>query len=142
MRIDIDKYKKTYLGGYNYEHFTIQDNLSISDERRLEIESQYDKNSIWYKRDIIGLRCTAEGLIYREFADKPEDYHINIDNIKNNVIIVTVGVDFGGNGSATTFVCTAFTRGLEKVIPCISERHKEELNPEDLNEIFANFISS
>ena len=60
----IDLYNKTYLGGYQYQHFTIADNLSISEERKLEIESQYIKGSVWYRRDIDGERCIAEGLIY------------------------------------------------------------------------------
>ena len=44
----IDKYAELsrqgiLLGGYNYEHFTIFDNVTISEQRFKEIESQYDK---------------------------------------------------------------------------------------------------
>ena len=60
----IDLYKSQYVGGYQYQHFTIADNLSISKFRRMEIESQYVKGSVWYRRDILGERCIAEGLIY------------------------------------------------------------------------------
>lgn len=60
----IDKYKTDYVGGYQYEHFTIKDNLSISETRRREIESQYVIGSVWYRRDILGERCIAEGLVY------------------------------------------------------------------------------
>lgn len=60
----IDAYKTGYVGGYQYEHFTIADNLSISPERKAEIESQYTKGSVWYRRDILGERCIAEGLVY------------------------------------------------------------------------------
>lgn len=137
----IDKYKEDFIGGYNYEHFTLADNLSISTQRRLEIEAQYDKNSIWYRRDILGQRCVAEGVIYRQFADNPDKYTIEEDtNIIGDIILVNIGVDFGGNGSATTFVCTGFTRGMKNVIILKSERHEEELNPEELNEAFANFF--
>ena len=70
----IDKYAKLeedgkLIGGYNYEHFTIFDNETITKERISEIISQYDVNSIWYKRDIEGRRMVAEGLIYRLFAE-------------------------------------------------------------------------
>lgn len=136
----IDKYKEEFVGGYNYEHFTLHDNLSITPQRIAEIESQYDKNSIWYRRDILGQRCVAEGVIYRQYADKPNEYRI--DYIPNDLITVRVGVDFGGNGSATTFVCTGFTRGFKNVIILSSERHQEELNPEQLNKAFANFIEN
>lgn len=65
----IDVYPHTYVGGYNYEHFTLADNYSITPERRREIESQYVVGSIWYKRDIKGERCLAEGLIFPMYLD-------------------------------------------------------------------------
>lgn len=72
----IDKYKDGFLGGYQYEHFTIKDNLAITPQRLAEIESQYTKGSIWYRRDILGERCIAEGLIYpmweKALCDPPE----------------------------------------------------------------------
>lgn len=134
----IDKYKTDFVGGYNYEHFTLHDNLSITPLRLQEIESQYDKDSVWYRRDILGERCVAEGLVYQQFADNPEKYAI--DNLPSDMVLYNIGVDFGGNGSATTFVLTGFTRRFEKVIPIFSERHEEELNPEQLNRIFADFV--
>ncbi len=84
----IDLYMNTYVGGYQYQHFTIHDNLSISEERKREIESQYVPGSIWYRRDILGERCIAEGLIYpmweNAIAEPPEgqnpsEYCISID---------------------------------------------------------------
>ena len=35
-------------------HCTIYDNITITPERLRAIESRYDKNSIWYMRDIKG----------------------------------------------------------------------------------------
>ena len=139
----IDKYKEEFIGGYNYEHFTLHDNLSITPQRLAEIESQYDKNSIWYRRDILGQRCVAEGVIYRQYADNPDSYRLPFAKVKDmvkEIIKINIGVDFGGSGSATTFVATGFTKGLECVIPLMSERHEEELNPEELNDLFANFV--
>lgn len=63
----IDKYRDDKLPGYLYEHFTIDDNLSISDQRREEIKAQYDPSSVWYRRDILGERCVADGLVYPMF---------------------------------------------------------------------------
>ncbi|MDY6305602.1 MAG: hypothetical protein SPL94_06540, partial [Oribacterium sp.] len=65
----IDVFPSRYVGGYNYEHFTIADNLSITDQRRKEIESTYDVGSVWYRRDILGERCIAEGLVYPMYED-------------------------------------------------------------------------
>lgn len=65
----IDHYAQTGLPGYLYGHFTMDDNLSISDVRREEIKAQYDPDSIWYHRDILGERCVADGLVYPMFDD-------------------------------------------------------------------------
>ena len=83
----IDKYKEGFVGGYQYQHFTIKDNRAITPERLAQIESQYTKGSIWYRRDILGERCIAEGLIYpmweKALCDKIEglatDYCVAID---------------------------------------------------------------
>lgn len=85
----IDKYQRDSLPGYLYEHFTIDNNLSISDERREEIKAQYDPSSIWYRRDILGERCVSEGLVYPMFdrerhvlSAEPEtagDYYVSSD---------------------------------------------------------------
>lgn len=139
----IDKYRamtpeeNRAFGGYVYQHFTIKDNRAISEQRQIEIASQYDHRSIWYRRDILGQRCVAEGLIYPEYADRPEDWRV-----AGGLPVfakVNVGVDFGGNGSATSFVATGFTPGYGKVVPFLAERHPERLNPDELNKKFAIF---
>lgn len=63
----IDRFPAQMGARYNYQHFTIQDNATITTQRLAEIESQYDPNSIWYRRDILGERCIAEGLVYPMF---------------------------------------------------------------------------
>ena len=135
----IDLYKTTYLGGYNYEHFLLADNYSISEERRREIEAQYDPNSVWYRRDILGQRTVAEGLVYPQYADDPGAYDARGE--EDGVFVANIGVDFGGTGSATTFVCTGFTKAFKYIIPLYSERLDEELNPEELNDKFADFVT-
>lgn len=145
----IDNYKKKYeegrlIGGYNYQHFTIDDNINIPDIRKEEIKSQYDKNSIWYLRDILGQRCIAEGLIYRTFADnsKPgnEKYLIKNNDICN-IMQIDIGVDFGGTGSGHSFVATATTFNYEKIIILASERHfGDDIDPDKLGELFVKFV--
>lgn len=73
--------------GYNYGHFTIADNMSLSDDKLREVLSTYDKGSVWYERDILGKRKAAEGLIYPMFGpanitdEIPErgEYYISCD---------------------------------------------------------------
>lgn len=83
----IDRFQEQFGARYNYRHFTIRDNATITAQRLAEIESQYDIKSIWYRRDILGERCIAEGLVYPMFGDScivrdiPDtgDYYISID---------------------------------------------------------------
>lgn len=83
----IDKYQQGFIGGYQYQHFTIADNRSITPQRFEEIKSQYTEGSIWYRRDILGERCIAEGLIYPmwekalcDIPDEPtKEYSLSLD---------------------------------------------------------------
>ena len=52
--------KGELIGGYNYRHFNIFQNINIPEDRLREIVAQYDEGSIWYIRDIEGKRSIAE----------------------------------------------------------------------------------
>lgn len=144
----IDKYERKaksgkLLGGYNYQHFTIDDNINISEQRRAEIKSQYDVTSIWYKRDILGQRCIAEGLIYRIFAENYKMYAWT-DALPRNLNII-IGVDFGGNNSAHSFTATGITPDFKNVIVLTSERIScrkddgSDIDPDQLGLLFCDF---
>lgn len=62
-----DAQKRNLDYGYNYGHFTIADNMSIGDDQLRKVLSTYDKKSLWYDRDIRGLRRSAEGRVYDMF---------------------------------------------------------------------------
>lgn len=123
----IDKYAQKadegkLLGGYNYGHFTITDNINITDEQREAFISQYDVNTAEYRRKILGIRCPADGVIFQTFADDPDKF---IADIKpKNIRFISIGVDFGGNGSKTTFVATAIIGNFESL--CVVADHKIE----------------
>ena len=63
-----EKLKANPKYGLNYGHFTIADNMSISDDHLRAVLSTYDRKSVWYARDILGLRKMAEGLVYPMFS--------------------------------------------------------------------------
>lgn len=106
----IDKYKtiSAEIGGYNYQHFTIYDNINVTSERLRSTEAQYEIGSVWYNRDILGKRVGAEGIIYPNFAANPKAYHIEYDDINlEDIESINIGVDFGGNKSGLAFVAVA-----------------------------------
>lgn len=146
----IDKYDKQnaegkLLGGYNYEHFTIDDNITITPQRIAEIKSQYDPNSIWYMQDILGKRVAAEGIIYRRFATdtNSEVKTFAMTNKPTNLMKIVLGVDFGGNGSGHAFSATGITRGWGEVITLAAEwidcSTQEDIDPDKLGWLFVDF---
>ncbi len=152
----IDRYAEAALGGdfsggYNYEHFTIFDNLSVSPQRLREIVSQYDKNSIWYKRDILGKRCSAEGLVYPLYPEVADRLTVDLsDGIKRNqyakdIEFIDVGLDFGGNRSLTAFAATGIHRD-RKTFTVLKDGYiageKGEIDPSRVYREVEEFLSS
>ena len=140
----IDKYRRDGLaGGYLYEHFTIRDNATLSPERLREIESRYDASSVWYRRDILGERAAAEGLIYRQFADAPERFIVDGSEghpmPPGGIRSAAIGVDFGGGTSAHAFCCLGFTGG-GAVVVLDEYRQQEALTPNALAADFVEFV--
>lgn len=149
----IDLYDKknkehTLLGGYNYMHCTLDDNINIPEQRKEEIKSQYDPNSIWYLRDILGKRCIAEGLIYSNFANAVQQinntqYEISLKEAKKkDYMEIIIGIDFGGSGSGHAFIATGITHGYKDVDVLKSMRLIGDNGPEDLGNKFVDFCKS
>lgn len=143
----IDAYKEQGVDGYLYEHFTIDDNLSVTPERRREIEADYKPGSVWYRRDILGQRCVAEGLIYQDFADNNDKYVISdakawLREHSKRFSIISYGVDFGGTGSATKFQCTGITP--DGFVIALDEEYidhkKKSVDPDALNNHYELFM--
>lgn len=75
---------------------------------------------MWYKRDIKGERAVAEGIIFRKFAENNIPYLCDdsiLEYDKDGELFprpskVVIGMDFGGNGSMTTMVCSLYLEGI------------------------------
>jgi PBSX family phage terminase large subunit len=136
--------------GYNYGHFTLADNMSISDKKLKEILQTYDKGSVWYKRDILGKRAVAEGLVFRYFAENPKRYTIKwtdlLDsngNQKFHYMLLTMGIDFGGNKSRTTYYVTGFLQNFKTMVVLGEEDLPicEEVNTVQIQEKYLDFYT-
>lgn len=143
----IDPYKEKLQGGYLHERFVMADNLSISKKRQEEIASQYTIGSVWYRRDILGERVAADGLIYQQFADdlakhgKKSQYIVNVtEDYLNDVEFVSIGVDFGGTRSLTTFVATAVHRNFSKITAIADHHIKGKKGDIDANRLCREFV--
>ena len=101
-----EKQRKDRNYGYNYGHFTIADNLSIDDEKLRNTLKTYQKGTVWYERDILGRRKTAQGIIFPNFASDQTPYIIKSDELPKRFRTIECGFDIGGNGSAYAMTCT------------------------------------
>lgn len=86
--------KEGAVTGYNYEHFTVFDNLSISTPKIKLLLATYDRSSLWYKRDILGIRETTEGMIYSEFSEGKNTYE-ELDWKIRERCLGYVAIDYG-----------------------------------------------
>lgn len=148
------KKKENPAYGYNYGHFTIADNMSISGEKLREILATYDKGTVWYKRDILGNRTAAEGLIFKYFADNSKPYVMRQADLftengglKFRFTMITIGIDFGGNKSRTTYYATGFINGFKKLIvldeeklPDADKPIKDEIDTEQIQKRYVEFV--
>lgn len=145
----IDNYAKKQTAGelsfrYNYQHFVLDDNITISEKRKQEIKDQYDEKSIWYMRDILGMRMVSNGLIYQAFSEYNQNnrgYFI-VSSPADDYEEINVGVDFGGSGSAHAFVASGITRGYRKLVVLCSERiecEDRDIDPDMLGDMFCTF---
>ena len=101
-----EKQRRDRNYGYNYGHFTIADNLSIDDEKLRNTLKTYQKGTVWYERDILGHRKTAQGIIFPNFASDQTPYIIKQEDLPKRFRYIDCGLDIGGNGSAYAMTCT------------------------------------
>lgn len=109
----IDKRKEKKL---LYLHFTMDDNLSLSEKIKARYRSMY--TGVFFKRYILGLWAMAEGIIYDMF-----DEEVHVKNIMEFFQILIsnnryVSVDYGTQ-NATVFLL--WNKGIDSKWYCIRE---------------------
>lgn len=125
-------------GSVRASHFTIDDNTTLSKNFVSNLKMEY-AGSVYYDRFILGKWKSAEGVIYREFADSPESFIVKRIDPKD-IIMADVGVDFGGNGSATAFNLTGYTAGYKRIYTLDEYYRQGIISPAELEGDFVRFI--
>lgn len=134
LESDADIFSQTY---------TIDDNPFLSPSFVEALKQEYE-GTVYYDRYILGRWVRADGLIYQHFADNTNDYLIDdvrewLQEHEQRIRYVTIGVDFGGTGSATKFQATAITDKWT-VIAFDEEYIKGMIDPDALNGRFSMFV--
>ncbi len=109
----IDKRKDKHL---LYLHFTMNDNMSLSEQIRERYRSMY--TGVFYKRYIEGLWCMAEGVIYDMFD---EHRHVAKNEEFSKLLLDGnryVSIDYGTQ-NATAFLL--WNKGIDGVWYCTRE---------------------
>lgn len=119
-----------------YLHFTMDDNLSLSEAVKERYRGMY--TGVFFKRYILGEWKSADGVIYRQFADDPERFIL--DEVPQDIIIGTMGLDFGGNGSAHAGCLVGITRGYRSIVILDEYYRKEVIDPGTLTDDVCGFV--
>lgn len=92
------------------QHYTIFDNPFLPKEYVEQLCKEY-QGTVYYNRYILGQWCNAEGLIFKQIADNKDRY------ITEKVIdgIISIGIDWGGNGSKHSITATRIMRNFHKI---------------------------
>ena len=127
-----------------YLRFSMEDNPSLSQKVLDQYKSRY--SGVFYDRYIRGLWVAAEGLVYLDFANNTEKYLIGsasewLQEKRKRLSVVSIGVDFGGSGSATKFQATGITS--DGIVVAMEEEYiKREVDPDQLNKDYALFVKA
>ncbi len=133
------------------QEYTIFDNSFLSKSFVENLCKEYE-GTIYYDRLILGKWVRAEGAIYRKFADNPKKYYCDIVNkytdsphkqfLTSQLNDITIGVDFGGNGSGHSFVATANVDDYKYLVALKSERHFGDYDSNDIDRLVLEFAQS
>ena len=120
--------------------FTILDNETLDPAYVEALKNEY--TGVFYKRFILGLWVVADGACYPRYADKPQDYIV--DELPESAGFISIGVDFGGNRSLTTFVATAVHGNYDR-LTVVKDHHiagqKGDIDGDRVNREFIQFVN-
>ena len=107
-----------------YLHFVMADNLTLSEKTRTMYARMF--TGVFYDRYIRGLWTTAEGIIYRVYAENASEFRISRDDLPRFKEIL-IGCDWGGNKSAHSFTAVGipFTEDAVYVLSAVRYEAKD-----------------
>jgi len=118
-------------------HFLMTDNLSLSPKTIARYERRWPKNSVFYRRNILGLWVAAEGRVFQFFDPSPDAGYV-VSTLPDHFTMYLVGSDYG---TANPFAATLW--GLSGGVWYIIQefywdsviQRKQKTNPEYIEDI-------
>lgn len=122
-----------------YMHFLMDDNYSLPISTKQRYERMF--KGTFYNRNVKGQWIVAEGLIYQAFADAQQDFIIKKEDIPRSFMKILIGVDWGDNKSAYSFVAVGVAHGYGELIPLLSEKHNAKgAEPRHVEQWVCDFV--
>lgn len=122
--------------------FTLEDNPYLPTEYVRSLMTEY--TGVYYDRFILGNWVAAEGRIYEDFSEKciisPSELKRKL--AERPIVTSVVGVDYGGNKSASSFVHTGFDAGFGNVYVLSEHYDRRNVSAESLISAFAEYIAA
>lgn len=118
------------------QKYTLYDNPFLDKEVLQNLETEY-RGTVFFDRYILGDWKAAEGTIYMLFADKTQDFLV--EKVKEELAIVTIGVDYGAGKSKIKFVASGITYNFRNVYVLDEMDLSGVYDPEQIYEKFIEF---
>lgn len=119
--------------------FTIDDNTTLDPAYVEALKREY--TGVFYKRFILGMWVVADGGCYPKYTENPEQF--TVDELPEGANFISIGIDWGGNRSLTTFVATAI-HGDFNSLTVIKDHYipgrKGEIDADVVNREFIRFV--
>ena len=95
------------------QKYTIDDNPFLPEKFVENLKQEY-RGTVYYNRYILGEWCNAEGLLFPQFADNPEEWEVAGELPLFGRI--NIGLDIGGTKSHSTLVATGITTDWSEIV--------------------------
>lgn len=121
--------------------FTLEDNPYLPEDYVGALKSEF--SGVFYDRFILGMWVAAEGRVYEGFSDRNIISAAELAErlAENRLITSAVGVDYGGNRSASVFCHVGFDAGFKNVYVLSEHYDSRNRSAESLISAFAEYIA-
>lgn len=124
----------------NVVKFLLDDNIFLDEEYKRNLIAEYQSMStFYYRRFVLGDFVRAEGLVFPAYAEHPEKWEIEAEDVPHDLMFCEVGYDFGGNGSAYALTASGISRDGTVYVLKSKKIQASELNMEDVEKAEARF---
>lgn len=122
--------------------FTLEDNVFLPKSYVSALKAEFC--GVFYDRFILGKWVAAEGRVYDGFSSENiiTSQQLSQRLAENRLITTVIGVDYGGNGSASAFVHVGFDAGFKNMYVLSEYYDKRNRSAESLISAFADYSAS